>query len=135
MPSMRATDNARDNPPDEAEQAEFERQLELMVNEHKSYPSIVSWVIYNEGWGQITGAYYPEFAITERLREIDPTRLINAVTGWWDHGAGDFSDNHHYAEPQCGTPFYSQANMPYDPNRIGIQGEFGGIGHIPSDEQ
>ena len=44
-------------------------------------------------------------------------------------------DNHHYAEPQCGTPFYSQPSSPYDPNRIGIQGEFGGIGLRPADEK
>ncbi|KAK3311065.1 glycoside hydrolase family 2 protein [Chaetomium strumarium] len=129
MPSMRQYTNAR---PTDAEQAEFERQLEIMVNEHKSYPSIVTWVIYNEGWGQITD-YFPEFGITDRIRKLDPTRLVNAVTGWFDHGAGDFSDNHHYADPQCGTPFYSLASSPYDPNRIGFQGEFGGIGHRPED--
>jgi hypothetical protein len=60
-----------------------------MVNEHKSYPSIVIWVIYNEGWGQITD-YHPEYAMTDRVRELDPTRLIDSVTGWHDHGAGDF---------------------------------------------
>ncbi|KAK4236413.1 glycoside hydrolase [Achaetomium macrosporum] len=129
MPSMRQYTNAR---PTDAEQAEFERQLEIMVNEHKSYPSIVTWVIYNEGWGQITD-YFPEFRITDRIRKLDPTRLIDAVTGWFDHGAGDFSDNHHYADPQCGTPFYSLASSPHDPNRIGFQGEFGGIGHRPED--
>jgi hypothetical protein len=87
MPSMRVDGNAR---PTDAEQKEFERQLEVMVNEHKSYPSIAAWVIYNEGWGQITD-YHPEFAIAERIRELDPTRLIDAVSGWHDHGAGDFS--------------------------------------------
>lgn len=30
--------------PNAEEQAEFQRQLEIMVNEHKSHPSIVSWV-------------------------------------------------------------------------------------------
>lgn len=87
MPSMRVHTNAR---PTDEEQAEFERQLEIMVNEHKNYPSIVTWVIYNEGWGQITD-YFPEFAITERILELDPTRLVDAVSGWWDHGAGHFS--------------------------------------------
>ncbi|KAH6628131.1 glycoside hydrolase superfamily [Chaetomium tenue] len=130
MPSMRVHTNAR---PTDAEQAEFQRQLEIMVNEHKSYPSIITWVIYNEGWGQITD-YHPEFALTERVRELDPTRLIDAVTGWHDHGAGDYSDNHKYAEPQCGTPFFSRPSSPYDPNRIGFQGEFGGIGIRPADE-
>ncbi|KAL2175477.1 glycoside hydrolase family 2 protein [Thermothelomyces heterothallicus CBS 202.75] len=130
MPSMRVFTNAR---PTDAEQKEFERQLEIMVNEHKSHPSIIAWVLYNEGWGQRTD-YFPEFALTDRVRELDPTRLIDSVTGWHDHGAGDFSDNHKYAEPQCGTPWHSQPSSPFDPNRIGFQGEFGGIGHRPADE-
>lgn len=55
--------------------------------------------------------------------------MVVATSGWYDHGAGDFSDNHHYASPQCGAPFYSLKSHPYDPTRIGIQGEFGGIGN------
>ncbi|KXX75840.1 Beta-galactosidase [Madurella mycetomatis] len=130
MVSMRVHNNAR---PTDAEQKEFERQLEVMVNEHKSHPSIVTWMIYNEGWGQILD-YHPEFAITERIRTLDPTRLIDSVSGWHDHGAGDFFDNHHYAEPQCGAPFFSLPASMYDPKRIGLQGEFGGIGIRPADE-
>ncbi|KAK3986377.1 beta-galactosidase [Cladorrhinum sp. PSN332] len=129
MVSMRVHTGAR---PTDAEQAEFERQLEIMVHEHKSYPSIVTWVIYNEAWGQRTD-YLPEFKIADRIKELDPTRLVNAVTGWDDHGAGDFSDNHHYADPQCGTPYYSRLSSPYDAARIGFQGEFGGLGHKPDD--
>ncbi|POR32096.1 Beta-glucuronidase [Tolypocladium paradoxum] len=120
--------------PNAAQQQEFQRQLEILINEHKSYPSIVTWVLYNEGWGQLRNPPYPEEKLTEVVRKIDPTRLINAVTGWNDHGFGDFSDNHHYANPQCGTPFYSLASSPYDPKRIGFQGEFGGIGHNVSAE-
>ena len=62
------------------------------------------------------------------MEGLDPSRLVIATSGWYDHGAGDFSDNHHYANPQCGSPFYSIQSSPYDPSRIGIQGEFGGIG-------
>ncbi|KAK0662848.1 hypothetical protein DIS24_g1767 [Lasiodiplodia hormozganensis] len=119
--------------PNADQQNEWERQLGIMVNEHKSYTCIVTWVIYNEGWGQIT-SYYPEFQIADWIRAADPTRLIDATSGWYDHGAGDFSDNHHYATPQCGAPFYSIPSSPYDPNRIGFQGEFGGIGHNVSIE-
>ncbi|KAK4989969.1 hypothetical protein LTR50_002880 [Elasticomyces elasticus] len=114
--------------PNDAQQAEFQRQLELLVTQQKPFPSIVTWVIYNEGWGQRLD-YYPEFALTDLVRRLDPTRLIDSTTGWYDHGAGDFSDNHHYANPQCGSPFYSIPSSPYDPSRIGIQGEFGGIGN------
>ncbi|KAK4077471.1 CAZyme family GH2 [Trichoderma aggressivum f. europaeum] len=131
MPSL-TNDGSR--PPNPDQQAEFQRQLEILVNEHKSYPSIITWVIYNEGWGQLRGPPYPELQLVEVVREIDSTRLIDATTGWNDHGAGDYSDNHHYANPQCGTPFYSTPSSPYDPNRIGFQGEFGGIGHNVSIE-
>lgn len=49
--------------------------------------------------------------------------------------ANPAQDNHHYSSPQCGTPFYSTASTPYDPKRIAIQGEFGGIGNNVTDEQ
>ncbi|OOQ87053.1 hydrolase [Penicillium brasilianum] len=119
--------------PDAAQQVEFGRQLEVLVNQHKSFPSIATWVVYNEGWGQIT-SYYPEFELTDRVKQLDPTRLVDSTTGWYDHGAGDFSDNHHYANPQCGSPFYSIDSSPYDDTRIGLQGEFGGLGNNVSIE-
>ncbi|KAI7763843.1 hypothetical protein LZL87_006225 [Fusarium oxysporum] len=124
MPSLPADGNRK---PNDAEQAEFERQLEILVKQHKSYTSIVTWVIYNEGWGQRDGS--PEKSLTELVRKLDKSRLINSISGWNDHGFGDFHDNHNYAAPQCGTPFYSQPKTPYDPERIGIAGEYGGIGH------
>lgn len=39
MPSMRPDSN-----PSAEEQEEFQRLLELMIEEHKSYPSIAAWV-------------------------------------------------------------------------------------------
>jgi hypothetical protein len=143
--------------PNADQQAEFQRQLEVMINQHKSYTSIFTWVcpfplsshtphnrasptnpslqvIYNEGWGQITTAPYPEYDLTSLVRRLDPTRLIDATSGWFDHGAGDYSDNHHYSSAQCGTPFHSRLSSPFDPRRIGFQGEFGGLGNNVSIE-
>lgn len=37
MPSMSVIPNAK-------QQAEFARQLELLIEQHKNYPSIVTWV-------------------------------------------------------------------------------------------
>lgn len=100
------------------------------------YELTTEQVIYNEGWGQLRTQPYPEVGITQRIREIDGTRLIDATTGWYDDsGSGDYSDNHHYANPQCGTPFYSIQSRPYDPTRIGFQGEFAGLGHNVSIDQ
>lgn len=132
MPSMLVEKPSGD--PTAEQQAEWERQLDILITEHKSYTCIVTWVIYNEGWGQIRSTYYPEFGLADKIRAQDPSRLIDATSGWHDHGAGDFSDNHHYATPQCGAPFYSTPSSPYDPSRIGLQGEFGGIGHNVSIE-
>ncbi|KAI1879188.1 hypothetical protein JX265_002142 [Neoarthrinium moseri] len=132
MPSLQASGNVK---PNAAQQAEFERQFDILINQHKSYPSIYTWVVYNEGWGQLlNNGTYPEEGLTARARELDPTRLVDATSGWFDHGYGDYSDNHHYANPQCGSPFYSIQSSPWDPSRIAIQGEFGGIGHNVSIE-
>lgn len=87
--------------PNAREAAEFQRQLEIMVNEHKSYPSIYSWVIFNEGWGQLDDAA-PEGPLTLIVRDLDPSRLINSVSGWDDHGYGDFF---------VGTPGTAQAGQ------------------------
>jgi beta-galactosidase/beta-glucuronidase len=75
--------------PNAEQQQEFQRQLELLITQHRSYPSIVTWVIYNEGWGQITDGEYPEFALADIVQSLDPTRLVDATSGWFDHGAGD----------------------------------------------
>ncbi|KAF2119323.1 glycoside hydrolase superfamily [Lophiotrema nucula] len=138
MPSLRTRvpkpgDTCGDTIPvrDAAVQAEFDRQLEILIQQHRNYPSIFAWVIYNEGWGQPDQPPWADVRLTDVVRSLDPTRLIDSVTGWYDHGAGDFQDNHHYAQPQCGTPFYSINSSPFNPDedRIGFQGEFGGNGN------
>lgn len=126
----------------ETVQLEFNRQLALLVEQLKNYPSIFAWTIYNEEWGQDTDPPFREFPLTDMVRSLDPTRLVNAVSGWTDHRAGDFDDNHHYSTPQCGTPFWSRqgsgpegSDSAYDAGRIGLQGEFGGIGQYVSKEK
>jgi beta-galactosidase/beta-glucuronidase len=38
MPALRRTT------PNAEQQAEFERQLDLLIKEHRNYPSIITWV-------------------------------------------------------------------------------------------
>lgn len=35
-----------------AAKANFEEELTIMIDQHISFPSIVMWVVFNEGWGQ-----------------------------------------------------------------------------------
>jgi hypothetical protein len=72
------------------------------------------WVPFNEGWGQFDTA-----RITDLIREIDPTRLVNSASGWTDRGTGDVHDVHSYPGP---------AAPALEEGRAGVLGEFGGLG-------
>ena len=94
---------------------QFELELRRMMNQLHNHPSIVTWVVHNEGWGQ-----YENERLAAWVKGLDPSRVVNAVSGWNDRGAGDFYDIHTY-EPEP-TPPAPQAN------RVVVIGEFGGIG-------
>ena len=48
-----------------------------MIQEHISFPSIVMYVIFNEGWGQ-----YETERVTRAAQSLDPSRLYNGASGW-----------------------------------------------------
>lgn len=73
-----------------------------MVQLHKSFPCIVSWMIINEAWGQ-SPTDPQEVYLTPLVKALDPTRLINSASGWYDHGVGDFIDNHNVSDASCWT--------------------------------
>lgn len=56
-----------------------------------NHPSVACWVLFNEGWGQFDAA-----RATAMVRELDPTRPIDAVSGWYDQHCGDFFSVHNY---------------------------------------
>ncbi|MFO7852806.1 MAG: glycoside hydrolase family 2 protein [Bacteroidota bacterium] len=99
--------------PEEADR-QFEQELSRMVATKYNHPSIIIWVPFNEGWGQ-----YETARITQLIKEIDPTRLVNSASGWSDMGTGDILDIHHYPEPRCPEA---------EENRAIVLGEFGGLG-------
>jgi len=70
---------------------QFWREMEGMVELLYNYPCIALWTPFNEGWGQFDAK-----AATERIRAIDPERLINEACGWFDQGGGDLYSIHNY---------------------------------------
>ncbi len=94
--------------------AQFERELFAVVDALQPHPSIVTWVVFNEGWGQHHTA-----RLSEALAAHDPSRLINAASGWNDLGTGDMLDVHWYTGPGAPEP---------SPGRASVLGEFGGFG-------
>ena len=93
---------------------QFERELQAMIDTHENSPSIVMWVVFNEGWGQ-----YDTARLAEWVKQRDPTRLVNSVSGWADRGVSDVHDMHRYPGP--GSP-------PPESKRAAVLGEFGGLG-------
>ncbi len=93
---------------------EFGDELRHVVDALRNHPSIVMWVPFNEGWGQHDTERYATW-----LEAYDPTRLVNAASGWTDRGVGDVVDEHAYPGP---------AIPERDGRRARVLGEFGGLG-------
>ena len=94
--------------------AQLELELARMVDALHRHPSIVMWVIFDEGWGQ-----YDTERLTRWPEARDPTRLVNSASGWTDMGTGAVHDIHAYPGP---------AAPPREPGRAAVLGEFGGLG-------
>jgi hypothetical protein len=93
---------------------EFETELKAMIETHYNHPSIVMWVVFNEGWGQ-----YDAPRLTKWVKELDPSRLVNSTSGWHDQQVGDIVDAHSYPGPVAPER---------EAHRGAVLGEFGGLG-------
>src|SRR6266850_325076 len=70
---------------------QFELELKRMIDALANHPSIVMWVVFNEGWGQ-----YDTARLTKWVKGYDPTRLVDSASGWTDRSVGDVHDIHRY---------------------------------------
>lgn len=117
-----------------------------MMDVLQSFPSIVMWNPYNEGWSQ-PGEFLTHMML-DFTRNYDPTRLVNGPSGCWDWEGGhllptgwgvawekrvttahkpsgvcesaDTVDAHLYRGPEM---------LALNNRRISFLGEFGGLGH------
>ena len=96
----------------EAGRRQYERELEGTVELLRNCVSLCLWVPFNEGWGQFNAAQ-----MAEKVRALDPTRLIDHASGWHDQGAGDLRSYHVYYKP---------VRMKHDGRRALALTEFGG---------
>ncbi|RAV27530.1 glycoside hydrolase family 2 protein [Sinomicrobium soli] len=95
---------------------QFEKEWKAIIDHLRFFPSIVTWVPFNEGWGQ-----YDTGRIVKWTQEYDPTRLVDGVSGWTDRGVGDMNDAHQYPGP-------GMEPAELNPGRAIVLGEFGGLG-------
>lgn len=78
----------------ETSREEYGRELEATVEVLRGHPCIGCWVPFNEGWGQFDAAQ-----AVETLRALDPDRLVDEASGWYDQGGGDVDSRHNYFYP------------------------------------
>ena len=103
----------RFNRQQKANRDQFRSEYEQMISSLYNTTSIAIWGPFNEGWGQFDAAQ-----IADWTKELDPTRLVDHASGWFDQGAGDFKSDHVYYKP---LPEPS-----IDPTRGYALSEFGG---------
>ena len=54
------------------------------MQEHRSFPSIVQWVVFNEGWGQ-----HDTLQVVQYAQSLDASRLFDPASGWVDCEVGN----------------------------------------------
>lgn len=100
----------------------WRRQLEGTIRLLANHPSVVTWVLFNEGWGQFDTEENTEYA-----RRLDGTRFIDQASGWFDHKGGDIKSVHNY---------YQVLTCPQDDSgRAKVISEYGGIALVVPEHQ
>ncbi len=119
MPAMHVPGHGGTTP---AEEAGFRSELRAIVLQHRSDPSIVAWVPFNEGWDQFSPA-----SVTAQVKRLDPGALVDSDSGSADccgaiePGNSDVNDTHLYFGP-FSVPAGRQAS---------VIGEYGGVLPFP----
>ncbi len=62
-----------------------------MIDHLYSCPCVAVWGPFNEAWGQFHAR-----EIGDWVMGYDPTRPVDATSGWFDQGGGDFDSRHAY---------------------------------------
>ena len=79
----------------DAQHKQFMFELDQMITTLESHPSIVSWVPFNERWGQ-----HRTMEVGRWTVERDPSRLVNVASGGNFWPVGDIVDAHSYPDPE-----------------------------------
>ncbi|MEU0369255.1 LamG-like jellyroll fold domain-containing protein [Streptomyces sp. NPDC006283] len=106
----------------ETGQKAFVDQGREMMRRHHNSPSVIGWIVFNEGWGEWNREETGRIA--ESVKAADPSRVVNAHSGVnccnskGDSGKGDIIDHHDYNNTDPAFP---------DGKRAAMDGEHGGF--------
>lgn len=118
----------------EGAKAEFEAESKEILTQLHNYPSITTWVLFNEKWGQ-----YDQARLSSWIKQTDPSRILNGHSGELlyvneqlrssspdAYINADMTDVHAYPDPMLPVKQAGKAQ---------VCGEFGGIGVFIPDHQ
>lgn len=106
--------NGKERIPSAESEANFRYEWKEIMDLLISNPSVVTWVPFNEAWGQ-----FKTEEIAEWTKSYDPSRLVNPASGGNHYQTGDILDLHNYPNPRMYL---------VDGQRATVLGEYGGIG-------
>ena len=72
----------------------FVHCMKGVMNTLYNYPSVVYFTIFNEGWGQFSADEMYDMA-----KAADPSRIIDATSGWFHRERSDVNSLHIYFKP------------------------------------
>jgi beta-galactosidase len=103
----------------DAEHRQYLLELERMIDLLEDHPCIVSWIPFNEAWGQ-----HRTVEVGQWIARRDPLRLLNVASGGNFWPVGDVVDVHNYPHPN------EDLSDPRYASFVKVIGEFGGHGLV-----
>lgn len=101
-----------DNRPNRYRQAHFESGMRQTVSHLYNHPCVCYYTIFNEGWGQ-----YQADRLYTQMKELDPSRIWDATSGWFPGQKSDVVSEHIY---------FRKIKLKATPERPLVLSEFGG---------
>lgn len=95
-------------------QKDFYLNAYRIIDDHRNFPSIFMYTIFNESWGQFDASL-----LYTKLKEVDSTRLFDTTSGWLKAKLTDVYSVHSYS-------FYWKNRQDKKTHKPFILTEFGG---------
>ncbi len=77
----------------------FKKRAVETVRQLRSFPCILYWTVFNEGWGQ-----FDSEEIYGEIKKMLPDSIIDSASGWFDMGKSDVLSLHRYNEKYIFEP-------------------------------
>jgi hypothetical protein len=97
----------------------FEEHMYGTLDHLHSFPSVLYYTVFNEGWGQFSADL-----MYEKAKSYDPTRIYDATSGWFYRTKSDVDSRHVY---------FKEVKLGRLDGRPLVISEFGGYSHRVKD--